>query len=68
MITLRRQRGCALGKLKESPIPAETIVSETVLDDLKRIAPGSVDLVCLSEMVFTGGYTNLNRFKLLPSS
>lgn len=38
-------------------ILVKDIVNETVsLDNLERIAPGSVDLVCLPEMAFTGGY------------
>jgi len=40
-------------------IPVKAIVSKTVPNIPIRIAPGSVDLVCLSEMVFTGGYPNL---------
>ena len=30
---------------------------ESVPDNSNRLAPGSVDLVCLSEMVFTGAFT-----------
>ena len=35
-------------------LSVKVVVSETVPDISERIAPGSVDLVCLSEMVFTG--------------
>lgn len=47
---------------RSSPhIPVKVTLSEICSGLLypKRIAPGSVDLVCLSEMVFTGGYSSL---------
>lgn len=65
---LRRRKDCALGKLKGSSYIREGHHHKTVPNISIRIAPGSVDLVCLSEMVFTGGYSSLYQFdSTIPS-
>ena len=66
---LRRRKGCVLGKPEGPHISVKVTVIKIVPNISIRIAPGSVDLVCLSEMVFTGGYSNLYLFdSTIPSS